>query len=99
MQSTLNGVKQLLTNNTAEHTEVEKYIINPHEARLSKSTVYRWLKVLKMPSSRELTIFSKALKIMRSKEISEETIEMNMLLSHPECSQWLLNLIMKTCLS
>ena len=76
-------MKQLFTNNTPEHTEIAKYIIDPYEVKLSKNVLYRWLKVLKMPSSKELTVFSKALKIMKDKGTSEEAMEMNMLLCHP----------------
>lgn len=52
LQGTLSGIKRLLTEDTAEHTEMAKYIADPYEMKLSKGALYRWLKVLKMPSSR-----------------------------------------------
>jgi len=98
VHDTMSGFKQLLTYNTPEHDEIAKYIIDPYATKLSKSVIYKWLKVLKMPSSQELITLRKAIKLLKSKGTSEEVMEMNMLLCHPECSQWLLNFILQTCL-
>ena len=92
-------MRHLLTQNTHEHTEVVKYITSPYEAKLPSKVLYRWLKVLEMPSSRELIVIRKALRVMKSKGASEESMEMNLLLAQPECPQWLLALILKTCLA
>ena len=52
LQNTLSEVKQLLTSNTPENAEMTKYITDPYDFKLSKNVLYRWLTVLKMPSSR-----------------------------------------------
>jgi hypothetical protein len=79
--------------------ELAKYIAEPYNVKLAKNVLYRWLKVLKMPSSRQLMVLRQALKLLKSRGTAEESMEMNMLLCHPECAQWLLTLILKTCLT
>lgn len=98
VHQTMSGLKQLLTRSTPEQAEVAKYIADPYRSRLSKSWLYKWLKVLRMPSSQELVTIGKAVKLLKSKGTSEEVMEMNLLLCHPECSQWLLGLVLQTCL-
>jgi hypothetical protein len=67
VHETLSGLKQILTYNTPEHVEITKYIIDPYGTKLSKSVLYRWLKVLKMPSSHELITLRKAISLLKKK--------------------------------
>ena len=51
--------------------EVMAYILDPYGKRLSKKGIYRWLKVLRMPSSRELMVLQQALRVMRGRGVNE----------------------------
>lgn len=64
----------MISEDTREHNEIVKYICNPFGVRLSKKALYRWLKVLKMPSSRELMVLRQALKVMKNRGESEESL-------------------------
>ena len=68
IQNELTSTRQLLMTNTKEREEIVKYISNPFDSKLSKRALYRWLKVMKMPSSRELMVLNQALKVMKNRK-------------------------------
>lgn len=67
IQNQLASVKRLVLEGTNEHSEIVKYISDPFSNRLSKKSLIRWLKVLKMPSCRELIVIREAVKVMKSR--------------------------------
>ena len=99
VQQSLSQAKLRLTEKSTDQTEIVSYILNPHGVRLSKSVLYRWMKVLRMPSSRELVVLSNAIKLMKQRGDTTETMEMNLLLCYPDCPQQLLRLVLNTFLS
>ena len=73
--------------------------MDPHGVRLSQSEFYCWLRVLRIPSSRELIILRNALKLMKNRGETLDAIEMNLLLCYPSCPQGLLKVILSTYLN
>lgn len=71
-----------------------KYLVEPHAVRLSKPGLYRWLRLLQLPSSRELMVLRNGMRVMASRGEKRQNIEMLLLLNYPECNQQLLQLLL-----
>jgi hypothetical protein len=54
------------------------------------------LRLLQLPTSRELVIIRNAMRVMATKGEREENVEMMLLLNYPECCQDLLKLVFQT---
>jgi hypothetical protein len=62
---------QLLAEKSPDQEELIAYLAEPHSLKLSKNRLYRFLRILQLPTSRELLIARNALRSLKVRGESE----------------------------